>query len=60
MTASPVGRRALAGSDRFFNDGVLVESLTVNGVTVQVSLQDTGWNFWPTLPWPTAASRASS
>jgi hypothetical protein len=34
-----------AGSDRFFNDGVLVESLTVNGVTVQVSLQDTGWKF---------------
>ena len=33
------------GSERFFSEGLLVESLTVNGVTVQVSLQDTGWKL---------------
>jgi hypothetical protein len=33
------------GSERFYSEGVLVESLTVNGVTVQVSLQDTGWKL---------------
>jgi hypothetical protein len=33
------------GSERFFTEGLLVESLTVNGVTVQVSLQDTGWKL---------------
>jgi hypothetical protein len=33
------------GSDQFMNDGRLVESLTVNGVTVQVSLHDTGWKL---------------
>lgn len=33
------------GSDQFFAGGVLVESLTANGITVQVSLQDTGWKF---------------
>ena len=34
-----------AGSDQFFSDDSLVESLTVNGLTVQVSLQDTGWKL---------------
>jgi hypothetical protein len=33
------------GSDQFFSDGSLVESLTANGITVQVSLQDTGWKL---------------
>jgi len=33
------------GSERFYSDGLMVESLTVNGVTVQVSLQDTGWKL---------------
>jgi hypothetical protein len=33
------------GSERFFTEGTLVESLTVNGVTVQVSLQDSGWKL---------------
>lgn len=34
-----------AGSDQFMSEGRLVESLTANGVTVQVSLQDTGWKL---------------
>jgi hypothetical protein len=33
------------GSEQFNGNGLLVESLTVNGVTVQVSLQDTGWKL---------------
>jgi hypothetical protein len=33
------------GSDQFFSDDSLVESLTVNGVTVQVTLHDTGWKM---------------
>ena len=33
------------GCDQFMNDGRLVESLSVNGVTVQVSLHDTGWKL---------------
>ncbi len=33
------------GSDQFFSGGSVVESLTANGVTVQVSLQDTGWKL---------------
>lgn len=34
------------GCDQFMSsDGSLVESLTVGGVTVQVSLYDTGWKF---------------
>ncbi|HKV24520.1 MAG TPA: SH3 domain-containing protein [Candidatus Acidoferrum sp.] len=33
------------GTDRFYYDGAMVESLTANGVTVQVSLQDTGWKL---------------
>jgi len=33
------------GCDQFMNDGRLVESLTVNGVTVQVSLHDSGWKL---------------
>jgi len=33
------------GSDEFWSDGSLVESLRANGITVQVSLQDTGWKL---------------
>ncbi|MGC1482661.1 MAG: SH3 domain-containing protein [Candidatus Acidiferrum sp.] len=33
------------GSDQFFSAGSLVESLTANGITVQASLQDTGWKL---------------
>src|SRR5580693_5766091 len=33
------------GSDQFLSGGSLVESLTANGITVQVSLQDTGWKL---------------
>ncbi|HMD06797.1 MAG TPA: hypothetical protein VKH63_04635, partial [Candidatus Acidoferrum sp.] len=33
------------GSDQFFSGSSVVESLTANGITVQVSLQDTGWKL---------------
>lgn len=33
------------GSERLYSEDSVVESLTVNGVTVQVSLQDTGWKL---------------
>ncbi|MGH9742344.1 MAG: hypothetical protein ACRD51_08335 [Candidatus Acidiferrum sp.] len=33
------------GCDQFFSAGSLVESLTANGITVQVSLNDTGWKL---------------
>ncbi len=33
------------GSDQFFSNGSIVESLTANGITVQVSMQDTGWKL---------------
>ncbi len=33
------------GSDQFLSNDSLVESLTVNGVTVQVTLHDTGWKL---------------
>ena len=33
------------GCDQFISNGRLVESLTANGVTVQVSLHDTGWKL---------------
>ena len=36
---------ATPGSDQFYSDGSVVESLTVDGVTVQVSLHDTGWKL---------------
>ncbi|MGB6595493.1 MAG: SH3 domain-containing protein [Candidatus Acidiferrum sp.] len=37
------------GTDHFFNGRTMVESLTANGVTVQVSLQDTGWKMRATV-----------
>jgi hypothetical protein len=37
------------GSDQFFSGGAVVESLTANGITVQVSLQDTGWKLRATV-----------
>ena len=33
------------GCDSLMSNGILVESLTANGVTVQVSLHDTGWKL---------------
>ena len=33
------------GCDHFMSNGVLVESLVVHGITVQVSLHDTGWKL---------------
>lgn len=33
------------GCDHFVSNGILVESLTAGGVTVQVSLHDTGWKL---------------
>ena len=33
------------GCDHFMSNGILVESLTVGGITVQVSLHDTGWKL---------------
>src|SRR5580658_1774451 len=33
------------GTDHFYNGRTMVESLTANGITVQVSLQDTGWKL---------------
>ena len=33
------------GCDEFMSHGRLVESITANGLTVQVSLQDTGWKY---------------
>jgi hypothetical protein len=33
------------GCDEFMIQGRLVESITANGITVQVSLQDTGWKY---------------
>jgi hypothetical protein len=33
------------GTDQFFSGGSLVESLSANGITVQVSLQDTDWKL---------------
>ena len=38
-------RSGAPGSDQFVNGGFLVESLTANGITVQVSLHDTGWRL---------------
>jgi len=37
------------GCDRFVSKGRTVESIIVNGVTVQVSLQDTGWKLRATV-----------
>jgi hypothetical protein len=34
-----------SGCDEFMSQGRLVESITANGITVQVSLQDTGWKY---------------
>jgi len=38
-------QQGAAGCDHFMSNGILVESLTVSGVTVQVSLHDTGWKL---------------
>jgi hypothetical protein len=38
-------RENAPGCDHFVSNGILVESLSTNGVTVQVSLHDTGWKL---------------
>jgi hypothetical protein len=38
-------RAGAPGCDEFVSHGRHVESITANGITVQVSLQDTGWKF---------------
>jgi len=37
------------GTDHFYNGSAMIESLTANGITVQVSLQDTGWKLRATV-----------
>ncbi len=37
------------GCDQFFTKGHTVESATINGVTVQVSLEDSGWKLRTTV-----------
>jgi len=48
--ASPVNgvvrwRAGAPGCDEFLSHGRHVESITANGITVQVSLQDSGWKY---------------
>lgn len=38
-----------SGCDEFMSQGHLVESITANAITVQVSLQDTGWKYRASL-----------
>jgi hypothetical protein len=38
-------RAGAPGCDQFMSQGRLVESATANGITVQISLQDTGWKL---------------
>jgi hypothetical protein len=38
-------RASAPGCDEFLSHGRHVESITANGITVQVSLQDTGWKY---------------
>lgn len=38
-------RAGAAGCDQFMSQGRLIESVTASGITVQVSLQDTGWKY---------------
>ena len=50
VSANPVNGVArwsagAAGCDEFLSHGRHVESIAANGVTVQVSLQDTGWKY---------------
>jgi hypothetical protein len=40
---------AAPGCDQFMSHDRLVESITANGITVQVSLQDTGWKLRATV-----------
>jgi len=40
-----IWQEGAAGSTSFPNGNSVVESLTANGITVQVSLQDTGWKL---------------
>jgi hypothetical protein len=49
-----------SGSDQFYSDGVLVESLTANGITVQVALQDTGWKMRASVAIANGSNHAAS
>ncbi len=42
-------RAGARGCEQFVSGGQVVESATANGVTVQVSLQDTGWKLRATI-----------
>ncbi len=59
-TASPVNnvvrwQAGAAGCDQFAVKGYTVESATANGLTVQVSLQDSGWKLRATIAISNAA-----
>ena len=59
-TASPVNnvvrwQAGAPGCDEFAAKGYNVESATANGITVQVSLQDTGWKLRATIAISNAA-----
>jgi len=45
-----------AGCDSFVSHGRHVESITANGITVQVSVQDTGWKYRANIAINNAAS----
>ncbi|HUL35011.1 MAG TPA: hypothetical protein VL128_14090 [Candidatus Eisenbacteria bacterium] len=42
-------RAGAPGFEAFQSEGRLIESATANGITVQVSLQDTGWKYLATV-----------
>jgi hypothetical protein len=49
-----------SGSDQFYSNGMLVESLTANGITVQVALQDTGWKMRASIAIVNGSSQTAS
>lgn len=46
------------GCDEFLSQGRHVESITANGITVQVSVQDTGWKYRANIAVSNASSRS--
>lgn len=61
--ASPVNgvvrwRAGASGCDQFLSQGRLIESVTANGITVQVSLQDTGWKYSASIAVSNKGNRA--
>ncbi len=62
-TATPVNnvvrwQAGASGCDQFMAKGYNVESATANGITVQVSLQDSGWKLRATIAISNAADKA--